>query len=273
VTGAAGAGYSYSANLRGRIFAPAVADCASSLRFAPLASGWALAVLQMAQTDPNISWPTVAKFVRQLNHDLRNDLNGIELQIAFLKEIAPNDEVKDELKRLREMTGEIGRQMQKLSTALKQPHPQLMSYAAKEFVEDLRAKLALDQPELAGAIEWHDSLGAEAIEIDPALLQAAFLEIFGNAAEHGRAPGPLIFTAWSGDEAIKFSLREPKAEFGGETENWGRRPLAQVRQGHYGLGLFRARGILEAHHGTLRAQFDPAAAVLITTVCLPPRVS
>ena len=232
-----------------------------------------LALLQMAQADPNISWAAVAKFLRQLNHDLRNHLNGIELQIAFLREIAPNDEVKEELKRLREMTGEIGGQMQKLSTALKQPQPQLMSYAAKEFVEDLRAKLTLEQPELAGAIEWQESLGAEVIEIDPALLQEAFLQIFNNAAEHGRAEGPLIFEAWSSDDAIKFILREPKAEFGGETEDWGRRPLAQVRQGHYGLGLFRACGILEAHHGTLRAQFDPAASVLITTICLSRRVS
>ena len=66
-----------------------------------------------------------------------------------------------------------------------------------------------------------------------------------------------------------FTLREPKAGSALSTENWGREPLGKVRQGHYGLGLNRVRVILEAHGGELRAQYDPTASELVTTVTLP----
>ena len=227
----------------------------------------------MTETEPKISWEVVTKFIRQLNHDLRNHLNAVELQLAFLNEIAAEAEIKAELKRLRDMTGELGGAMQRLSNSLKTPRPQLIGYRAKDFLEDLRAKISEAQPELAKAVEWRDSLGEAVLEIDPPLLLEAFKEIFANAAEHGRADGRLTFEAASGHDAIEFTLREPKKKFEGVAEEWGTRPLGVVGQGHYGLGLFRARGILEAHGGTLRAQFDPAASVLVTTVCLPRCVS
>ncbi len=223
----------------------------------------------MTQSDPAIDWPQVRKFIGQLNHDLRNYLNAIELQAAFLGEIATSDEQKSEIKRLREMTAQLGAHLQRLSDSLKRPQPEMMTYLARELVEDLQAKLASAQPEGADAIEWQVSLGEEKIEIDPQLLQEAFLEIFANAALHGRAEGALIFSAHSTGETVEFSLREPKAKFDGALENWGVRPLEQIRHGHYGLGLFRVRGILEQHHGTLRAQFEPAASVLVTSIVLP----
>ena len=37
--------------------------------------------------EPSIPWSRVTKFIRQLNHDVRNHLNAIELQSAFVGEI------------------------------------------------------------------------------------------------------------------------------------------------------------------------------------------
>jgi K+-sensing histidine kinase KdpD len=42
-----------------------------------------------------------------------------------------------------------------------------------------------------------------------------------------------------------------------------------VKHGHYGVGLHRARGIIEAHGGDLTAEHDSAAGALVTTVTLP----
>ena len=209
------------------------------------------------------------KFVGQLNHDLRNHLNAIELQSACLNEIAQEAETASEIKRLREMTGDLCNHLQRLSASLAGIQPNTMAYLAAEFLEDLRAKLALEKPELAAEVEWKNSLGEEALEIDPHLLQEAFLELFCNAAAHERGEGALVFESRREGESIEFILCEPKTKFDGETENWGGRPLRQIRSGHYGLGLFRARSIFEAHHGTLRAQFDSAASSLVTTVSLP----
>ena len=209
------------------------------------------------------------KFVSQLNHDLRNHLNAIELQAACLNETAREAETASEIKRLREMTGDLCTHIQRLSASLAGIQPNTMVYLAAEFLEDLRSKLGLEEPELAAEMEWKSSLGEEALEIDPHLLQEAFLELFCNAAAHERGEGALIFESRREGESIEFILREPKTKFDGETENWGGRPLRQIRSGHYGLGLFRARSIFEAHHGTLRAQFDPAVSSLVTTVSLP----
>ncbi len=227
----------------------------------------------MQEAEPKILWTDVRKFVGQLNHDLRNHLNAIELQAAFLNEIVEQPEAKEEVQRLREMTGEAGAQLQRLSSLLAKIQVDPMPYGATEFIEDLRAGLGLADPEQAAAVQWKISLGEEKIEVDPLLLQEAFLELFRNALTHDRGEGPLVFEAGATGETVEFTLREPKAKFEGATENWGRRPLGRVRHGHYGLGLFRARGIFEAHHGTLQAQFDSAASVLVTTVSLPLLVS
>jgi light-regulated signal transduction histidine kinase (bacteriophytochrome) len=214
-------------------------------------------------------WTELTKFVGQLNHDLRNHLNAVELQAACLSEIVREPEASDEVKRLREMTSDLCAHLQRLSASLAGIQPATMPYLAVEFVEDLQAKLVLDQPELAPEVEWKSSLGGENLKIDPHLLQEAFLELFCNAATHERGEGVLVFESHRDGESIEFILREPKTKFDGGTENWGGHPLRQIRSGHYGLGLFRARSIFEAHHGTLRAQFDPAASTLVTTVSLP----
>jgi len=227
----------------------------------------------MSQTEPKISWPEVVEFIGQLNHDLRNHLNGIELQSAFLGEIVEQPEAKSEVVRLREITGEMGAHLQRLSSSLAKIRPATMPYQARDFVEDLRAKLATDQPEQSAAMEWKISLGEETIEIDPQLLQEAFLELIANGFAHGRGGGgQLVFETHSAGPAIEFVLREPKTKFEETTDDWGARPLTKLRHGHYALGLQRARSIFEAHHGTFQAQFDPALSALTTRVVLP-RVS
>ncbi len=88
--------------------------------------------------------PEVVKFVRQLAHDLRNDLNAAELQSAYLIEIAEAGEVKDEIKRLRGMISQVGANLQSVTVALGQPRLTEMSYSASDFIEDLRQKVQTD---------------------------------------------------------------------------------------------------------------------------------
>jgi signal transduction histidine kinase len=225
----------------------------------------------MSHTEPKILWPEVTRFIGQLSHDLRNHLNAVELQIAFLGESIGGPEAKGEIKRLREMTGEMCGHLQKLSATLDTVEPQTVRYPAADFVEDLRAILTPEQSKQSVAIDWKISLGEEMLEIDPELLSEAFVELFANAGRHGRAEGPLVFEVRGEGTAIECSLREPKAHFDGATEDWGARPLQHLRSGHYGLGLFRARSIFEAHHAHYRVHFDAAASVLHTAVSVPAR--
>jgi len=50
-----------------------------------------------------VPWSDTVRFVRQLSHDLRNDLNAIELRSAYIGELTQDQELTSEIKRLREV--------------------------------------------------------------------------------------------------------------------------------------------------------------------------
>ena len=57
-----------------------------------------------ATTDSlSVPWSDAVRFIRQLSHDLRNDLNAIELQSAYIGELTQDQELTNEINRLREV--------------------------------------------------------------------------------------------------------------------------------------------------------------------------
>ncbi|MEY2518619.1 MAG: two-component system, OmpR family, sensor histidine kinase BaeS [Verrucomicrobiota bacterium] len=216
-----------------------------------------------------IPLPDVVKFVRQLAHDLRNHLNAAELQSAYLAEIVDDAESKEEIKRLRKMISEIGANLQSVTTALSTPKLTEMSYAAADFIGDLRQKLATDYADQNAKVRWDIEVGSATLNIDPQLLLPALIELFANAFRHDPGEGAISAAGRIENDRFVFTIHEPKQKFEGSTENWGREPLRSIRQGHYGLGLHRARGVIEAHRGELDTRYDNGASRLITKVTLP----
>jgi signal transduction histidine kinase len=217
----------------------------------------------------NVPWNDLVRFVRQLSHDLRNQLNAAELHAAYIAELVDDVELKSEIKKMREMISELGGILQKLTGKLNPIKPDVMPYQGLEFVEDLRKRIAHDFANESPSIEWDVQIGDVILDIDPVLLQEVLVELFANAFQHERGKGAVVASAKAEDGHFVFTLREPKASFEPSTENWGREPLRKVRQGHYGLGLNRMRVVVEAHGGKLRAHYDPTASALITTISLP----
>ncbi len=210
----------------------------------------------------------VVGFIRQLSHDLRNQLNAVELQSAFLKEIANEAEVKEEIKRLREMLSEMGTSLHRLTSSLATVRLNEMRYEAAAFLEDLQQKVATQFPEANGEIDWKIEVGASALNIDPQLLTQALLELIGNAFLHERGSGKIRIAATAKD-TLRLTITEPKTNFAQTTEKWGQEPFRKVKHGHYGVGLHRVRHIIEAHGGELRASHDSSSSSLITTIVLP----
>jgi K+-sensing histidine kinase KdpD len=136
-------------------------------------------------------------------------------------------------------------------------------------MEDLRAKIEHDFPKESAEITWEVQPGHTMLNVDPQILLEAFAEFFANAFRHNRGKGPILARARVDTDKFLFSLHEPKDHFELSTENWGREPLRKISLRHYGLGLNRARAILEAHGGELHGQYDPKVCMLITTVTLP----
>ncbi len=143
----------------------------------------------------SVSWTDIVRFVRQLSHDLRNHLNAAELQAVYIGELAVDEELKAEIKRLRETIGRLGTVLQKLSADLGQVKPSFMSYRATDFIEDLRQKFAHDFPNERAVVDWHVQPGDATFNVDPQLLQQAILELFANAFHHERGQGSLAATA------------------------------------------------------------------------------
>ncbi len=217
----------------------------------------------------SVPWSDAIRFIAQLSHDLRNDLNAIELQSTYIEELGKSEEVRNEIKRLREMISRLASTLQRLSRAVGEVKPNLIPYPASDFMQDLRGKIDHDFPEESKEISWEIQLGDAMLNVDPQFFEEAFTEIFANAFRHDRGKGPLVASAKIDDKGFLFTLHEPKARFDLPTQNWGREPLRKMSQRHYGLGLNRVRVIVEAHGGELNAQYDPKVSALTTTVRLP----
>jgi K+-sensing histidine kinase KdpD len=217
----------------------------------------------------SVPWGATVRFVRQLSHDLRNDLNAIELQSAYISELAQDQELTSEIKRLRELVSGLNSTLQMLSRAVGDVAPNVIPYPACEFLADMRTQIERNFPKENHEITWDVQLQDGMLNIDPQLLQEVFVELFANAFQHDRGNGALVARARISDGRLLFTLHEPKAVFSSHMQNWGREPLRHVRQRHYGLGLNRVRAIVEAHGGELQAGYDPKAATLVSTVALP----
>ena len=216
----------------------------------------------------SVPWIDTVRFVHQLSHDLRNHLNAIELQSAYISELDASAELKGEIRRLREMISGLTAVLQNL-TGLGEVKPNLISYRASDFVKDLRKTISHEFPKKGAEITWDIQLGDAMLNVDPQLLQQAFSEVFANAFQHDREKDALIAAARIDGKRFVFTLREPKARFESSTENWGREPFRKINRGHYGLGLNRVRFIMEAHGGELHAEYDPKGSTLLTTLSLP----
>ena len=223
-----------------------------------------------SQTDSlSVPWSHAVRFVRQLSHDLRNDLNAIELQSAYIAELTQDQELQREIKRLREITSGLNLILQRLSRAVGEVAPNVIPYRANEFLADMRTEIERMFSSKNDEIHWNVQLREVMLHIDPQLLQEVFVELFANAFQHHRGNGPLLARAEISGNRFLFTLHEPKPGFDSATQNWGREPLRYVSQRQYGLGLNRVRAIVEAHGGELQAEYDSKASRLITMLKLP----
>jgi K+-sensing histidine kinase KdpD len=196
-------------------------------------------------------------------------LNAIELQSAYIGELTQDQELTSEIRCLREVVSALNSTLQQLSRAVGEVTPNVITYPAGEFLADTRMQIERNFSKENHEITWDVQLQDGMLNVDPQLFQEVFVELFANAFQHDRGKGELVARARISGGRFLFTLHEPKAIFSSDTQDWGRKPLRNIRQRHYGLGLNRVRAIIEAHGGDLQAQYDPEAATLVSTLTLP----
>src|SRR5205807_5092698 len=139
-------------------------------------------------------------------------------------ELETNEELKGEIKRLREMVAALASTLQRLSRAAGEATPNLIPYRAADFVEDLRAQIEHDFPRDSSEIRWEGQPGDAMLNVDPQFLQEAFTELFANALRHDRGKGPIAVKTKTDDNEFLITLHEPKARFVLPTQEWRREP-------------------------------------------------
>jgi len=213
----------------------------------------------------DLPWPRVAAFVRQHTHDVRNDLNSLDLEGALLAEMITDEEAKESVARIRRQIRQAAGKLKILSAKFSEPLPVRTPMLASDLFEIWQEQSrSLSEPlEMA----WNSKLGGESLEVDAALMAVTLRELLENAARF--SPGSKI-TAWANvqPERVIFELHETKTE-PVNPEGWCTNPLQSSRRGGYGLGLWQAERIVRAHGGELSQRYVPEGESLVTTVWLP----
>lgn len=211
----------------------------------------------------------VAKFVRQLTHDVRNGLSAIDLQTAFMAEIATDPEVLAEVRKLREMVADSAKMLRSMSQNFQPVTVHPIPWDTATVMEELAKQLQAEFPEEAPTVKLENRFGAEAVQIDLNQTLSAVLAVLCNAFQFRREEAIVRVIGSMQDGQAALEVREPKEALQTETppEEWSLEPLHSTRPGGYGLGLYHARQILEAQGGALETRFT--GSELVTRITLP----
>ncbi len=220
-----------------------------------------------ASDDPEIPFSRLSIFMRQVAHDVRNGLNAIDLEAAFIAELVTDPEAAEEVKKLRAMVSNVAQSLQKLTAKFSNPSLNLIDIRASDFAQAFRERVEQSFAEKKANFQWSGGFKEETIEIDYEMFSAALLELFHNAIHFREKDASITFRLDVRNGQVFFELAETKAAPAFALNGWSFEPLVSTRRSGYGLGLFQARRIIEAHGGTLA--FEHVDGRLLTSVKLP----
>lgn len=215
-----------------------------------------------------VPFDRVSRLIRQLTHDVRNGLSAIDLEAAFISELVEDPEALDELRKLRAMVSNSARMLRDLSQNFQEVTLHQMPWATSIFYTELESRLFKQFPG-EGDFRIIPLEGEGQVDIDLEQLCGTIAALVANAFQFREKGAELTLSAQVAGSSFVIELREPKKEIEGEIppEEWGCEPFKSTRPGGYGLGLFRARRIVDAHGGALEIRHD--GETLITTVAIP----
>lgn len=212
-----------------------------------------------------LPWPRVAAFVRQHTHDVRNDLNSLDLEGALLAEMVTDEEAKESIGRIRRQIRQAAGKLKALAAKFGEPRPALASILASDLFEIWQEQAR----GLSGPLEmtWASKLGGESLSIDAALMAMTLRELLDNAVTFSSG-SKISASAYPRRDRVNFELEETKSE-PVDPGGWCVNPLQSSRRGGYGLGLWQAQRIVQAHGGELSQRYVPEGNSLVSTVWLP----
>lgn len=205
-------------------------------------------------------------FLRQLSHDVRNDLNAMELLVSYVEYEKSDGDVGNALKQLHDAVRYGARRMLRVSRAVQVPDVEYIPYPVDIFLEDLRERVETERPELARRLVWERCDSRDVALVDAGLVLEAFVELLDNATAFSSSETSVHVKVESCDAGAKWTISQHASECPPGHEGWGRLPLVSTRRSHYGLGLCWVRRVLKAHRATIAFVYHAAEQRLATEV-------
>jgi signal transduction histidine kinase len=216
-----------------------------------------------------VSVDLVDAFLRQLSHDVRNDLNAMHLLISYAEDLGAGENAGAALEQLHGAVRYGSQRMVRVSKAFQIPTPDRIAYPVDLLFEDLRDRLSVEHPELSGRLQWAFSGSPCHALLDPVLALEVMTELLQNAAAFSPPDEPVRVEAEGGGEGAFWRIEQVAPLPPKGMQEWGMRPLESSRRAHYGLGLFRARRVLGALGAGLTFEHDSGRGVLLSEVYFP----
>jgi hypothetical protein len=215
---------------------------------------------------PDVNWSRISTFVRQHTHDLRNELNGLDLEAALLADLVTDPEALEGVGRIRTGIRKVAADLRGLAAKFSEPRPNLVQLPAQDLFLIWKDQLGevSGRPEV---VEWSSELGEEQVNVDPSVVASAFHELLANAHSFGNG-AKIHARATIENDQVVFELREPKVETV-DPARWGSTPFLSTRRGGYGLGLCSVVRGVEASGGKITWTFDTGAQELVTRIFFP----
>ena len=155
----------------------------------------------------------VSVLIRHHAHEVRNALNGMELELTLLDHGAPAPGTQEAIARLRQAVTQIGGCVQGLSAKFgtETPSPILALQIAERWAADARHWLA-------SAGDWQIQLSDEIVCVEPALICTLLLELLEMAVRMA-GDAPLLFRCQRERDRVLFEVA--RAERGGDSQGMG----------------------------------------------------
>ncbi len=123
----------------------------------------------------------VAVITKRHVHDVRNALNGMELELTLLEATAKEAETREAVKRLRECVSETGRLMQRMAS--RYASQAAASVPALQIAEQWRMDARYVVPD--AVLEWSIQVSTESVSVEPGLIRSVLADMLQTAVIMG----------------------------------------------------------------------------------------
>lgn len=207
----------------------------------------------------------IAQFLKHHLHDVRNDLNALNLEAALLGMLVTDPEASASAQRIQDHLHQCAARLGTLSAKISEPTPSADVVPAQFILTSWRDDLNAYSP--ATVMTWAPSKLDSTILVDVRQLTEVFRELVSNLKTHG-CNAATVELVEAGGGGVVYRIIEVKKD-AVDPSQWGSVPFAQPRRASYGLGLWRSRRIVEANNGIWSQQYLRDPSSLVTELRFP----